>query len=70
MKFRPHGTGQDEKLATFRKVHGMIISKIQARYENAINIADSIRASEIMDIDGMAPNRKIYEDTYVKYLRN
>ena len=61
-----YGNGQDKYLATFSKVHDMNIIKIQASYENGIDIAKSIRASEIVYIDGMALEDNISEDTYVK----
>ena len=43
-----------------------LLKKNQAIYENGIDIASSIWASEIVDIDGMAPERKITEEAYVK----
>ena len=61
-----YGNGQDKYLATFSKVHDMNIIKIQASYENGIDIAKSIRASEIVYIDGMALEDNISEDTDVK----
>ena len=48
------------------KVHDLIILKNQAIYENGINIASSIWAYEIVDINGMAPERKITEEAYMK----
>ena len=50
---------------TFGKVHDTIIFKNQASYENGIGIENSIRASDIVDISGMAPENKISEDTDV-----
>ena len=51
---------------TFGKVHDMIILKFQASYENIIDIANSIRASEIVYINGMALERNFSEDIGVK----
>ena len=65
MKCRPHGSGQDKWSVTFVKVHDTIILKNQASYENGIGIENSIRASDIVDISGMAPENKISEDTDV-----
>ena len=66
LKFRPHQSGQEKQSVTFGKVHNMIVLKIQARYENGIGIENSIWASEIVDISGMVPERKIYEETDAK----
>ena len=65
LKFRPHGSGQDKQMETFGKFHNMIILKFQARYDNGIDIENSIQASDIVDIYGIAPERKIYEETDV-----
>ena len=66
LKLQPHGSGQDKNSVTFGKVHDMIILKIQASYENEIDIKISIWASKILDINGVAPERNFYEETYVK----
>ena len=63
---QPHESGQDKQLATFGKVHDMIILKVQASYQIRIFVANLIWASEIVDINGMAPERNISEETYVK----
>ena len=65
MKFLPHGSGQEKQSVTLGKVHDLIILKLQARYDNEINIENSIQASQIVDIDGMALEHNIYEDTDV-----
>ena len=44
----------------------MNILKIQARYENGIDIDNSLRASEIVNIYEMAQDRKSSEETNVK----
>ena len=46
-------------------LHDTIIFLNQASYENGIGIENSIRASDIVDISGMAPENKISEDTDV-----
>ena len=47
---------------TYGKFHDTIILKIQAIYDNVTKIENSIRASEIVDISGMAPECKISEE--------
>ena len=63
---QPHESGQDKQLATFGKVHDMIILKIQAGYDNIIDIANSIRESYIVGINGMAPEHRISEEKYIR----
>ena len=66
LKFQSHGSGQDKHLVTFSKFHDTIIFKIRAIYDNGIDVANSTRASEIVDTDGVGSERKISEETYVK----
>ena len=65
LNFLPHRSGQDKQLVTFCKVHNITILKNHASYENWIDIANWIWASDIVDIYGMAPERNIYEETDV-----
>ena len=51
---------------TTGKFHDMIILKIQASYENGIDIVNSIWSSEIVGINGMAPEIKISEEKDIK----
>ena len=51
---------------TYGKFHDTIILKIQAIYDNVTKIENSIRASEIVDINEMAPESYISEDIDVK----
>ena len=66
MKLRPHRRGQDKQLVTFGQIHGTITSKIQANYDNGTNIVNLIWVSDIVDIDGTAPEHNISEEKYVK----
>ena len=66
LKLRPHGSGQGKQSVTYGKFHDTIILKIQAIYDNVTKIENSIRASEIVDINQMAPESYISEDLDVK----
>ena len=55
---------------TFSKVHDIPILKFHSSYENGIDVAKSIGASDTVYIYGIEPDSNIYEETDVNNEEN